>query len=97
MAALFDGVGERVIPDSYEKVVYKKIYDPHGNIVKIYDTDTRVLIGRVKDDYSVDTDLEDMSKIIHHIKDLNKRNAAFIDHLYKIDGIHKYWRVDQDF
>ena len=65
--------------------------------MKIYDTDRAVLIGRVKDDYSVNTDLENMSKINGRVKDLNKRNAAFIDHLYKIDGIHKYQRVDQDF
>ena len=46
-------MGKRIIPDSYEKVCNKKFYDPDGNIVKIYDTDKRVLIGRVRDDYKI--------------------------------------------
>ena len=90
-------MGNHIIPDDYKEQVITKICDPHGNIVKIYDTDRHVVIGRVKDDYCVDTDLKKMSEIISHVKDSNKRNAAFIDDLYKIDGIHKYWRVDQDF
>ena len=97
MGALLDRVGNHIILNDYKKQVIKKIRDPHGNIVKIYDTDRHVVIGRVKDDYCVDTVLKNMSKIISHVKDSNKRNAAFIDNLYKIDGIHKYQRVDQDF
>ena len=97
LGALLDRVGGHIIPDDYKKQVITKICDPHGNIIKIYDTDREVVIGLVKDDYCVDTDLKKMSKIISQVKDSNKRNTAFIDNLYKIDGIHKYQRVDQDF
>ena len=94
LGALLDCVGCHIIPDDYKKQVITKILNPHGNIIKIYDTDRHVVIGLVKDDYCVDTDLKKMLEIISHVKDSNKRNAAFIDDLYKIDGIHKYWRVD---
>ena len=97
LGALLDRVGKDIIPDDYKRKYIKEIRGPHGNIVKVYDTDRDVVIGRVKDDYCVDTDLKRMLKIISHVKDSNKRNAAFIDNLYKIDGIHKYRRVDQDF
>ena len=36
-----------------------------------------------------------MSEIIHNVKDSNKRNAAFIDNLYKIDDrITKFHRIE---
>ena len=97
LGALLDRVGGHIIPDDYKKQVITKIRDPHGNIIKIYDTDRHVVIRLVKDNYCVDTDLKKMLEIISHVKDSNKRNAAFIDDLYKIDGIHKYQRVEQDF
>ena len=90
-------MGKRIVPDNREKIVIKNFYDPDGNIVKIYETDNRKLIGRDRDNYFVDTDLEDMSRIIRHIKNSDERNAAFIDRLCRIDGIHQYRRVDQDF
>ena len=90
-------MGKYIIPDDREKIVIKNFYDPDGNIVKIYDTDKRVLIGRVRDDYSESKDMENMLKIIKNTKSTEERNKAFIENLYKIDRIRKYRRVDQKF
>ena len=65
--------------------------------MKIYDTDVRVLIGRVRDDYSESKDMESMLNIIGNTKSSEERNTAFIENLYKIDGISKYWKVDKSF
>ena len=66
-------------------------------INKIYDTDRRVILGRVKDDYRMDKDLRKMSEIILNTKDSNKRNAAFIDDLYKIDErITKFQKIEYE-
>ena len=63
--AHYDCIGKRIIPDSYKKVCIKKVYDPDGNIVKIYDTDRRVVIGRVEDDYSKGEDMENMLELVN--------------------------------
>ena len=69
----------------------KEIRAPHGEIVKVYDTDRHVIIGRVKDDYCIEEDLRKMSEIIHNVKVSNKRNAG----LYKNDNrITKYHRME---
>ena len=95
LGALLDRVGDLVIPDNYKDKVIKETCVPHREIVKVYDTDRHVIIGRVKDDYCIDTDLRKMSEIIHHVKDSNKRNAVFIDNLYKIDDrITKFHRIE---
>ena len=65
--------------------------------MKIYDADKRVFVGRVRDDYSESKDMENMLKIIRNTKSTEERNTAFIENLYKIDGIRKYGRVDQNF
>ena len=67
LGALLDCVGYHIIPDDYKRKFIKEIRGPHGNIVKVYDTDRHVVIGRVKDDYCVDTDLKKMLKIISHV------------------------------
>ena len=90
-------MGKRIVPDNREKIIIKQFNDPDGNIVKIYDTDVRVLIGRVRDDYSESKDMENMLKIIRNTKSTEERNTAFIENLYKIDGISKYWKVDKSF
>ena len=87
--------GRPRFPDNYKDKVIKEIRAPHGEIVKVYDTDRHVIIGRVKDDYCIDMDLRKMSEIISHVKDSNKRNAMFIDDLYKIDDrITKFHRIE---
>ena len=54
-----------------------------------------MIVGRVKDDYCIEEDLRKMLEIIHNVKDSNKRNAAFIDGLYKNDNrITKYHRME---
>ena len=95
LGALLDHVGDLNIPDDYKDKVIKEIRAPHGEIVKVYDTDRELTIGRLKDDYCIDADLKKMSEIISHVKDSNKRNAAFIDDLYKIDDrITKFHRIE---
>ena len=90
-------MGKYIVPDNREKIVIKKNYDPDGNIVKIYDTDKRVFIGRVRDDYSESKDMENMLKIFRNTKGTEERNTVLIENLYKIHGICKYRRVDQSF
>ena len=54
-----------------------------------------MIVGRVKDNYGIEEELRKMSEIIHNVKDSNKRNAAFIDGLYKNDNkIIKYHRME---
>ena len=56
-----------------------------------------MVLGRVKDDYRMDKDLRKMSEIILNTKDSNKRNAMFINDLYKIDErITKFHRVEYE-
>ena len=85
LANIFDESGEFVVPDNTKKRIIWEVRAPHGELIKIYDTDGCVSLGRVKDDYRMDTDLEKMSEIVLNTKDSKKRNAAFIDDLYKID------------
>ena len=94
-ANLLERCGKLVFPNDYKDKIIKEIRAPHGEIVKVYDTDRHVIIGRVKDDYCIEEDLRKMSEIIHNVKDSNKRNAAFIDGLYKNDNrITKYHRME---
>ena len=95
--AHYDCVGKCTISDSYKKVCIKKVYDPDGNIVKIYDTDRRVVIGRVEDDYSKGEDMENMLELVENTKSTKERNTIFIENQYKIDGIHEHQREDRDF
>ena len=85
LANLRERCGRMFFPDDYKDKIINEIRAPHGEIIKVYDTDRHVVIGRVKDNYCIDEDLTKMSEIIHNVKDSNKRNAAFIDDLYKID------------
>ena len=95
LASLLDPVGDLVFSDNYKDKVIKELCAPHGEIVKVYDTDRHVIIGRVKDDYCIDAGLKKLSEIISHVKDSNKRNAVFIDNLYKIDDrITKFHRIE---
>ena len=56
-----------------------------------------MVLGRVKDDYCMDKDLRKMSEIIHNTKDSSKRNATFINDLYKIDDrVTKFHRVEYE-
>ena len=84
LANLLECCGDLVFPDDYKDKIIKEIRAPHGEIVKVYDTDRYVIIGRVND-YCIEEDLRKMSEIIHNVKDSNKRNATFINDLYKID------------
>ena len=95
LANLLERCGKLVFPNDYKDKIIKEIRAPHGEIVKVYDTDRHVIIGRVKDDYCIEEDLRKMSEIIHNVKDPNKRNAALIDGLYKNDNrIAKYHRME---
>ena len=95
LANLLERCGDLVFPDNYKDKIIKEIRAPHGEIIKVYDTDRHVVIGRVKDDYCIDEDLRKMLEIIHNVKDSNKRNALFIDDLYKIDDrIAKFHRIE---
>ena len=85
LANIFDKCGKMVYPANTEDKIIWEVRAPHGELIKIYDTDRRVILGRVKDDYRMDKDLRKMSEIILNTKDSKKRNAAFIDDLYKID------------
>ena len=93
----YDRVGKYIIPDNREKILIKKVYDPDRNIVKIYDMDERVLIGRVRDNYMMWDDMNNMLELIRNTDSTEKRNTVFIENLYKIDGICKYQKVDQNF
>ena len=86
----YDRVGKYIIPDNREKILIKKVYDPDGNIVKIYDTDKRVLIGRVEDNYSEREDMRNMLELIERTKSTKERNTVFIENLYEIDRIGRY-------
>ena len=44
-------------PNDYKDKVIWEVRAPHGELIKIYDTDRRVVLGRVKDDYRMDKDL----------------------------------------
>ena len=95
LGALLDRVGALIIPDDYKGKVIKEIRAPHREIVKVYDTDRHVIIGRVKDNYCIDADLKKMLEIISHVKDSKKRNTMFIDDLYKIDDrITKFHKIE---
>ena len=97
LANIFDECGEFVVPANTKKRIIWEVRAPHGELIKIYDTDGCVTLGRVKDDYRMDTDLEKMSEIILNTKDSKKRNAAFIDDLYKIDErITRFQKVEYD-
>ena len=96
LANLLEPCGRLVYPVNTKDKIIWKVRAPHGEIIKIYDTDRRIVLGRVKDDYCMDKDLRKMSEIIHNVKDSNKRNAAFIDGLYKNDDrITKYHRMER--
>ena len=81
---------KRIIPDNYENVCIKKVYDPDGSIVKMYDSDERVLIGRVEDDYSEREDMRNMLELIGKTESTKERNTVFIENLYEIDRIGRY-------
>ena len=97
LANIFDKCGKLVFPNDYKDKVIWEVCAPHGELVKIYDTDRRVVLGRVKDDYRMDKDLRKMSEIILNTKDSKKRNAAFIEDLYKIDErITRFQRIEYE-
>ena len=92
-----DHTGKYVIPRNRKKILIKKIRDPDGNIKEIYYTDKRVPIVLVRDDFSQDQDVENMLELIGNTGSTEERNTVFIENLYKIDGICKYQKVDQNF
>ena len=65
--------------------------------MKIYDMDKRVLIGRVRDNYEMWNDMNNMLELIRNTDSTEERNTVFIENRYKIDGICKYQKVDQSF
>ena len=97
LANLLEACGNMVYPANTKDKIIWEVRAPHGELIKIYDTDRRVVLGRVKDDYRMDKDLRKMSEIILNTKDSNKRNATFINDLYKIDErITKFHRVEYE-
>ena len=97
LANIFDKCGELVIPKDHKDRVIWEVRAPHGELIKIYDTDRRVVLGRVKDDYRMDKDLRKMSEIILNTKDSKKRNAAFIEDLYKInERMTRFQRIEYE-
>ena len=89
-----DPTGKYVIPNNRKKILIKKIRDPDGNIKEIYDSDRKVPIRLVRDDYSEGQDMENMLKLIEKTESTEERNTVFIENLYEIDGIRKYQKVD---
>ena len=88
-------VQENMLYQKIEKnILIKKVYNPNRNIKEIYDSDRRVHIGLVRDDYSQDQDVENMLELIEKTESTEERNTVFIENLYEIDGISKYQKVD---
>ena len=97
LANILEACGKMVYPANTKDKIIWEVRAPHGELIKIYDTDRRVILGRVKDDYRMDTDLRKMLEIILNTKDSKKRNAAFIDNLYKIDErITKFQKIEYE-
>ena len=97
LKACYNRVGTYIIPENRKKILIKKIRDPDGKSKEIYNMDERVRIGLVRDDYSKGKDMENMLEIIRNTGSTEERNTVFIENLYKIDGICKYQKVDQNF
>ena len=89
-----DCTGKYVIPRNRKKILIKKIHDPDRNIEKIYNSDMRVPIRLVRDDYSKGQDMKNMLELIGKTESTEERNRVFIENLYEIDGIQKYQKVD---
>ena len=69
LANLLEACGKMVYPANTKDKIIWEVRAPHGELIKIYDTDRRVVLGRVKDDYHMDKDLRKMSEIVLNTKD----------------------------
>ena len=89
-------MGHYVIPPS-RKILPFKFTDYNEKVVKVYDLDRRVRLERILHNYYVYHNIHYMSRIIERTKGTNKRNTEFLDDIYWMEGIHKYWKVQNNF
>ena len=72
-----------------------KYMNSHRKLIEIYNTDEKVIIDRVYDNYHTEIDIRMMMNVIKETRGMRKRSIdKFIKRLYQEEKNLKYRKVD---
>ena len=81
----YDQMGKHIIPPSLKKNVIHKDINNYSELIKVYNTDGKVLLDRVLNYYYFHIDMQNMLRRIKKTRGIGKRSVdVFLEYLYRI-------------